>query len=304
MNSRKNVRFGLVALSIVCAATAGACSDPASPLTSISKPLDTLTTLPIGGSYIPATGSATKVPTRKTAAGYPIQYYISVPQGWPGNRAWPVLINLTGSGKDWENAATLFARERDLQNLPFIVITPVILTNGSDGPVPRDHPAYQYPTNVWDLIDVQGRCAFDMAGIQAIIADARNLYAGQSKPFLTAFSAGGHEGWATVLLKPELIRAAALVATNYSGRCVTKETFTQQFISVATERVLLPIRNFNGANDSNLSVSFPQQNTAMGIARANGFTNITLETVPGLQHEPMPANVLSYFSGLLGAAER
>lgn len=249
-------------------------------------------------------GSASQIPVRKTAAGHPIQYFISVPRGWPGNRKWPVVMTLAGAGKDWEGNAQSFAHYRDSLNLPFIIVTPVILTNGGDGAIPRDHPRYQYPSSTWDMLDSVGRCAFDMAGVEAVIADVQNIYSGDGKPFLTAFSGGGHQGWATVLLHPEWLRAAALVGTNFSGRCVSKETKVLQLISRAPQRVLLPVRNFNGADDSNIKNSAPQQLRAMGIARENGYATVSEETVRGVGHDPMPKIALSYFATLLRPDER
>ena len=255
-------------------------------------------------SFIPPTGTATTVPRRVTAASYPMDYYISVPAGWPGKRAWPIIINITGSGKDWEPAAKNFAAARDAAGDPFIVVTPIILTSAGDGPLPREGPIYGYSSSTWDLIDKAGRCVFDMAGLKAIVDDVHNKYSGQTKAFLTAFSGGGHLGWANVLLRPEMLRAGALVGTNYSGRCVTQEVPAPQPISSAPERVLLPVRSFNGVNDSFLPLSVPQQTVALNLAIANGFTNTSTEMVQGYGHDPMPARILSYFMSLLSTSER
>lgn len=304
MRRLSETRFAVVAGVVLYVLATANCSSPAPLEATNNKPVtDTITTDP-NLTYIPATGTASSVPARRTAAGYPIQYFISVPAGWPGKRAWPVVMDLPGSSKDWEPSAIQFGKVRDSNNYPFIVVTPVILTNGGDGPVSRTSPNYQYPSSVWDLIDQQGRCAFDLAGIQAIIADVRNLYAGQSKAFITGFSAGGNQAWAEVLLKPELLRAAALVGSNYSGRCVTTEVSTPMTISAAPERVLLPVRSFLGGSDPFFPIGSTQQAVAIALARANGYTNLATETVPGVSHEALPTNVFAYFYSLLNANER
>jgi hypothetical protein len=75
-------------------------------------------------------------------------------------------------------------------------------------------------------------------------------------------------------------------------------------ISSAPERVQLPIRTFNGEDDSFRPMGTKQQATAMDIARANGFTNMSTEIVPKMGHDPMPKNVLSYFVSLLPPGQR
>lgn len=297
---KPSLRRLVACATIAVIAPAFGCSDgPAPLLTQVTKPDTTQT-----DSYIPATGTATKVPKRVTAGTYPMDYYISVPAGWPGNRSWPVVVNITGSGRDYEASAIKFSTVRDNANDPFIIVTPVVLTNAGDGPIRRDAPGYGYGTNVWDLLDVQGRCAFDMTGIKAMIDDVRAKYAGQPKAFMTAFSGGGNTGWAKVLLKPEQLRAAAIVSGNYDGRCITSEAFTPQFISTAAERVSLPVRGFMGASDGLLTLGLAQQTTALNLAKANGFTNTSAELVQGYAHDPMPSVILAYFRGMLSPSER
>ena len=134
---------------------------------------------------------ATGTPAKKAIAS-PMQYWISVPKGWPGKRTWPVVMTIAGAGRDYEANAKLFAAVRDNENYPFIIVSPVLLTNSGDGPVPRTQAGLDYPSSTWDLIDRVGRCAFDKAGVAAVIAEARNQYSGASRDFLTGFSGGGN----------------------------------------------------------------------------------------------------------------
>lgn len=254
--------------------------------------------------FIPTTETATSLPVKRTAPSHPIDYYISVPKGWPGKRAWPIVLNIVGSGRDYPVGAQQFADARNNGGFPFIVVTPITLTNSGDGPVRRDHPKYNYPTATWDLIDQIGRCAFDLKGIRAVLEDVQQHFSGDSKLFLTGFSGGGNTGWAAVLLEPEVMRGAALTASNFAGRCVTEENLSGMQISSAPERVNLPIRAFNGENDDFRPMGTKQQQQAMDLARANGFTNMSFEIVPKFGHDPMPKNVLSYFNSLLPVQAR
>lgn len=255
-------------------------------------------------SFIPATGKATHYASRHTASSYPVDYYISVPKGWPGKRAWPVVMTITGSGKDFQANAELFAEMRDKRGDPFIVISPILFTNGGEGPVRRNHPKYTYPDSVWNQVDKVGRCAFDAAAIRAVLDDAHKLYAGESKMFLTGWSGGGHTGFATIFSQPELLNGVALVGANYLGRCVTFETMTPFIFSSAPERVQLPIKILNGENDTFRPIGTKQQAAAIDTAHNHGFTNITSEVVPKLVHEPMPQLVLSYFLSMVPAERR
>lgn len=297
------VRHGLIAACIVATLSGAACgNNQPEPFIDPSGKDTTLTNL--GEGYIPPTGQATSTPTRKTATSHGMQYWISVPKGWPGNRTWPVVMNISGASKDFEASAKLFAGARDANNFPYILVTPVLLTNAGDGAVPRTHPAYNYPAATWDYIDQVGRCDFDINGMAAVMSEVRSLYSGQSKAFLTGFSGGGNSTWAMVLLRPELLRAAAPVASNYGGRCITSETKTPGLISSAPERVLLPIRTFNGSTDDFLPFGTVQQQAAMDLARAHGYTNFSTTLVQGVGHDPMAVLVMNYFYSLLSASER
>lgn len=295
-------KYSIASALAICTLGGSACSDGAQPFVD---PSSKDTPLPnLNDPFIPPTGTASNVPVRKTAVASPMQYWVSVPKGWPGNRTWPVVMTITGAGRDYEANAKLFAKERDAKNYPFIIVSPVLLTNSGDGPVPRTQAGLDYPSSTWDLIETVGRCAFDRAGVAAVVAEARNLYAGASKDFLTGFSGGGNPTWAIVLTQPELLRAASPVAGNFSGRCVTKENFTPVSVSSAPERVMLPVRTFFGENDDFRTLGIPQMEAAQTLARANGYTNFALTMVPNIGHDPMPATVLAHFYSLLSPAER
>ena len=298
----KLVRYAVMSAVVIGALGGAACSKEAQPFVDPAG-RDTVLTDP-REQYIPPTGSATTSPTMKVTSARGMQYWISVPKGWPGTRTWPVVMALSGASKDFENHAKYFARLRDEANLPFIVVTPVLLTVSGDNALPRDHPAYNYPPATWDIIEREGRCMFDIGGMHDVMVEVRNKFAGQSKDFFTGFSGGGNPTWAMILLKPELMRAAAPVASNYGGRCVTSENLANLPISHAPERLLLPVRTFNGANDTFLQMGTAQQETAMNLARANGFTNFSTTVVPNVAHDPMPGLVMSYFYSLLSATER
>ena len=236
---------------------------------------------------------ASEPPQLKTASTHPIQYYLSLPDGWTASRKWPVVVVIESADREFLQAATAFARARPTR--PFIIVTPLVVTNGGAGF--RSVPTYHYSDAVWDRVQSSGQFTFDSDGIAAIMQDVVKQYVGEDKYFITGFEAGGHTVWGMLFNHPEALRAAALVCPNYLGRWVDESR-----ISTAAERARLPVRNFVGTNDTLCSAGNPiytQMQNAMSIAEAHGYKNVTLVRVEGKGHERLADEVLTYFASLL-----
>jgi poly(3-hydroxybutyrate) depolymerase len=225
----------------------------------------------------------------KTASHHPIQYYLSLPEGWTHAKKWPVVFAIEGGLKNFRNSTEVYTTAR--KHMPFIIVSPVILTDGG-GDDQRNLPEYHYATEVWDQIDKTGICAFDHQGLDAIMTDLRQEYGADEKYFITGHSAGAHLTWAMVLMHPEKLVAAATSCGNFSGRCITK-------VSSATERVKLPVRAFQGEVDEHRQGLEGQFAKAREVAAAHGYTNISFEVIKGAGHIPLADQVLAYFSSLL-----
>jgi len=226
-------------------------------------------------------------PQLKTASTHPIQYYLSLPDGWSAGKKWPVVVVIESANREFQNAATIFAQSR--QSVPFILITPLVVTNGGAGY--RSVPTYHYSNAVWDQIQNSGPFNFDMDGITAIMKDVVKEYGGEDRYFVTGFEAGGHSVWAIVLNHPEFTRGAALVIPNYLGRWVDEE-----HISSDAKRVDLPIRVFVGSKDNAAaggSPIFTQLERAIQVANAHGYRNVSRVSVAGKGHEPLADEVLA-----------
>jgi hypothetical protein len=232
-------------------------------------------------------------PVLKTATSHPIQYYLSLPENWTPKKRWPVVVVIESANRDFPQAIKTFAEAR--KSLPFILVVPLVVTNG--GSRFREVPTYKYSDSVWSRIESDGQFKFDMDGITSIEQDVRRLYGGEDKYFLTAWEAGGHTLWALLFKHPEAVRAAAPVCPNYAGRWVDEGE-----ISTSPERVDLPIRCFQGADDALSAPNHPifgQWEKAKSVALRHGYKNITQERVAGKGHEPLAAEVLRYFSSFL-----
>jgi poly(3-hydroxybutyrate) depolymerase len=231
-------------------------------------------------------------PQLKTASTHPIQYYLSLPDGWTATKKWPVVVVIDSANRDFLQAATEFAQARGSR--PFILVTPLVVTNGGAGF--RSVPTYHYGNDVWDRIQSSGDFNFDMDGITAIMHDMVTQYGGEDKFFITGLEAAGHTVWAVVFNHPEVVRAAALVCPNYAGRWID-----QAHISNAAERVSLPIVSFTGTNDTLCAGDTPihkQINQAISFAREHGYKNVNETLVKNKAHERLASEILDYFSSL------
>jgi poly(3-hydroxybutyrate) depolymerase len=195
--------------------------------------------------------------------------------------------------RDFLQAVTAFAEARQQQ--PFILVAPLVVTNGGAGF--RSVPTYHYSDAVWDRIQTSGQFNFDMAGITAIMQDVVKQYGGEDKYFITGLEAAGHTIWGILFNHPEVVRGAAIVCPNYLGRWVD-----EAHISTAPERASLPIRNFVGTKDSMCAPGNPiykQMQKAISVAEAHGYKNVSLAPVEGKGHERLADTVLAYFSSLI-----
>ena len=233
------------------------------------------------------------VPQLKTATTHPIQYYLSLPQGWTAGRKWPVVVVIDSAERDFQQAARAFAQAR--QQRPFIIVTPLVVTNGGAGF--RNVPSYHYTDEVWERIQNTGQFKFDSEGINAIMQDVVKQFGGDDKYFITGLEAAGHTVWAVLFNHPETVRGAALVCPNYLGRWID-----EAHISAAPERATLPIRNFVGTNDTLCAAGQPiytQMQKAITVAQAHGYGNVSLTHAEGKGHERLADEVLAYFASLL-----
>lgn len=232
-------------------------------------------------------------PALKTASRHPMQYYLSLPHGFAPGKKWPVVVVVEAAEKEFRENARRFVKARG--DLPFIIVAPIIVTNGNSGR--RDPSIYPYSPATWDAIDRAGNCAFDLEGLAQVLADVEKSYGGESKVFLTGFEAGAHLVWAMTFRAPERLRAAAPVAGNYIGRCMDDPT---QFSSDPS-RKRLPVRGFFGRDDERFgpaSAIYGQWKTARDLAAAHGYENVSETIVPGKGHVPLPDEVLAFFASL------
>jgi poly(3-hydroxybutyrate) depolymerase len=229
---------------------------------------------------------------RLTARNHLMQYYISLPKGWSKNKLWPVVVAVEAAEKEFEANAKRFAEAR--KDLPFIIVVPINVTNGSQGQ--KDPKIYPYTTETWNKIDADGICSFDLNGLQEVIKDVHDLYQGEEKVFLTGFEAGAHLVWAMTFQHPELLWAAVPVAGNYRNRCMSDDAFSKD-----DSKKNFPITAFAGDADEFWGPSSGNHNQwqdAKLLAIKHGYKNINETVLKGVGHIPIPKEVLDYFNTL------
>jgi poly(3-hydroxybutyrate) depolymerase len=232
---------------------------------------------------------ASEPPQLKTASTHPIQYYLSLPEGWTATKKWPVIVVIESADREFSQAATEFAKARGSR--PFIIVTPLVVTNGGAGF--RSVPTYHYSDSVWDRVQNSGEFKFDMDGISAIMQDVVKQYGGEDKFFITGLEAAGHTIWGVLFNHPEVVRAAAMVCPNYLGRWVD-----EAHISNAPERIQLPIISFVGMNDTMCSSDKPirkQITRAMTVASEHGYKNVAEGLLENKGHGRVAPEMLDYF---------
>jgi poly(3-hydroxybutyrate) depolymerase len=247
------------------------------------------------GSPLIRAGSGTSTQgdlVRRVANGHAMQYWISLPKQWDVQHEWPIVVVLEAAEKEYEANARRFMAARG--DLPFIIVAPYIVSNGNQGL--RDPQIFPYSPETWDLVDRDSPCAFDLAGLTAVLTDVQRDCHGQSRAYLTGFEAGTHALWAFTFRHPENLAGVVPVAGNYRGRCVDETSFSSN-----PARAQLPIHAMTGSLDRMFGAGdqlYAQYLEAKSAAQRHGFQNVTEEVVPGKDHAPLPAEVLAYFSTL------
>ena len=228
----------------------------------------------------------------KTISGGLMKYYISLPKGWKKDKKWPVIIAVEAAEKEFKLNAVRFSEAAALT--PYIIVSPVIVSNGNSGR--RNAVVYPYSTETWDKIDAMSDCVFDIEGVKQIIKDVAKDYNGEEKVYFTGFEAGTHLAWTFTFKYPEILNGVAIVAGNFKGRCVDTGA-----ISGNSARITLPIHNIIGSKDGfygKQGRNYYQWENAKQLAKDHGYQNITEVIIQDAEHTSLPKNVVEYFETL------
>lgn len=233
----------------------------------------------------------------RTATTHPMKYALSLPEGWSGERSWPVVVVIPDASRDFEGNLAAFEKARGA--LPYILVAPHVVTSGGAGY--RRSDTYRYSDADWRAVSAAGDFRFDDEGIAAVLADVRRDRGGEERVFLTGWEAGGHTVWALLFRHPERFRAVAPVSTNYQGRWLDDAAF-----STSDARGTVPVKVLFCERSSAPGWSFlmAQSRNAIAAGAAHGFTNLSLASVPGRAHGPLADEVLAFFESVRASSPR
>jgi hypothetical protein len=230
----------------------------------------------------------------------PTLYYISLPIGWTPTKEWPVFMYNIRDG--WDGVAPndgpqIFAQKRG--NMPFIIVsvkTKSIVENTNG-----------YPQDVLNYCSSTSDQLFDEIAVIELFLQIKEDYNGEDKFYWDGFSASGHAFWPLVMWRPEFIAAACVSAGNYLGTGGPDPSdlgrgMTSKGVSDAPERINLPVKQYTGANDAVAEIGvttgkgmWQQFMNAKATCEAHGYTNVSIDILPGVGHTIHFDAELAYF---------
>ncbi len=230
----------------------------------------------------------------------PTQYFISLPIGWTPTKKWPIFMYNVHDG--WHGAAPndgpqIFAQKRG--NMPFIIVT--VITKSIVG---NDNG---YPPDVLNYCNTTSDQLFDEIAVIELFQQIKADYNGEDKFYWDGFSACGHAFWPLVMWRPEFIAAACVSAGNYLGNGGPNPSdlgrgMTSKGVSNAPERINLPVKQYTGEYDSVAAIGvttgkgmWQQFMNAKATCEAHGYTNVSIDILPGVGHTVHFDAELAYF---------
>jgi hypothetical protein len=236
---------------------------------------------------LPALAGAAE-PELRVAPGHRMQYLVSRPAGWKAGRTYPVVVAIDAAQREFRGNLAAFIAARG--DRPFILVAPFVVTGG--GARYRESPAYPYQEGDWKAVTDAGPFAFDEAGIRAVLDDVARRDSGEPRAYLTGWEAGGHTVWALTFRHPEWWAGVAPVTTNYLGRWLDDQAFSND---PARARLAVHVLMLDIPEAAPLRT---QTAEAIRVARAHGFGDVTLAEVRDRPHGPLAPEVMAWFAGL------
>jgi hypothetical protein len=242
---------------------------------------------------------AASVIEARTASTHPMRYLVSRPAHWNTGHTWPVLVIIADARREYREAIQEFMTARGAR--PYVLVCPVTLTSGGDAH--RIREAFQYPDSAWARASRDGDCAFDRAGLDAVLADVRARDHGDARVFMAGLEAGGHVEWAELLGHPERLRAVAFSVPNYIGRCMDESAVKP----LASGAARLPVRVYRGERDSLWLGARPfrtQYLRGRALAEKLGICEFSEVLVRGQGRGFYADSVLAWFNRVRGSSSR
>ncbi|GIL39808.1 hypothetical protein [Roseiterribacter gracilis] len=223
---------------------------------------------------------------RFTAAGSPMDYYVSLPAGWTPERTWPVIVALPDATREFTTVMDAFIAAR--RSKPWIIVVPVVL--GSGGVPWRFADVFGYKPDVFEKAEKDGVCKFDHEGLAAVLQDVRKRFKAEGRAFITGYEAAGHVIWREVIHNPAAYYGAALVFPNFAGRCVDETQIKTKTTTPLSIEILRGGDDKVGVPGSPIDL---QIKSAVDYVRGIGH-KVEDVTVPGKVRGPFAEEVFDF----------
>ncbi|MEP7197118.1 MAG: T9SS type A sorting domain-containing protein [Saprospiraceae bacterium] len=228
-------------------------------------------------------------PKLKKATNHEMRYYISTPKGWKLSDNAAVVFAIDGAGRWYRGMDESFRTARE--DCPFIVITPITLSNGNYAQSDIGALSEYYPPLVMNAAWID-KYNFDEQGLLAVLDDVKKAYNSQAKFFISGHSGGGLLNYRMIFQHPDLIFASAPACPNFYTSAISN-------YSTAPERMNLPIKVFQGAADPYLSILNSQWLNAKLALDNHQYTQYSRDTLAApAGHEPFAKEVMNYFCNI------
>ena len=233
-------------------------------------------------------------------ADNPAVGYVSLPSGWKPGKKWPILLCFPGDGTGYQGMGDAYRSAR--AEKPYIVLAPVVFCNCNItsaethgkwyGPEITSKETFNSDTG----ISMPRRLQFDEPGIFALLKAVHQDFGGD-KIYVTGFSGGGIAAYLTMLEDPSDIAAAAPACANFF------------FEPPPQHGNGGPVLQLFGQNDpfmdhiGNGPGLREEGEDAAKSLRAAGYRDIDQKIVAGKSHDPMVAEVLTFFETIRAERE-
>jgi len=232
---------------------------------------------------------ARRKPVLVQAPGHPMVGFLSLPRGWSPRRSYPVLVSVEGAGCNFAGNHRRFATARGSRK--YIVLTPVSLSN-TNALQPKKYP--HYGAKLLSEHD-RNRIAFDLAGLNALLAFAKEHLGADEKIGITGFSGGGNLCYGFLARHPDRVRFAAPACANFSGQGYRDAEPVEDGgppVHIMTGEND-PHREFTHGNENSPGIE-PQTDRAVEALKRLGFTKVKRTMLPGKGHATLAAEVWAF----------
>lgn len=241
----------------------------------------------------------------RRAGNHPLHYSICLPTDWDPSRSWPLLVDVTGSGGQWQNTTWRAHAHRG-----YVCICPATVSNLNErnGKFEAVEPLPYDDATVRPLLGDHGKQqAWESDGLEAVVEDLiRDLNVDPERVVMTGLSGGGNLAYYSIFHRRTNFRAIAPRNPNFYPQNLDLDRAPREPAGGN-----YPVHIFEAGNDEYAQTIGPggppgvrpQTDAALAELRARGFTSVEHTTVPDVTHNESHKyydRIFDWFDQVLG----